>query len=72
MDPMLGIFRNVSADCYSPGRFFAVHELKLMLAFTILRYDVKTKDGIRPSDFKLGFFILPDTKADILFKRRKS
>jgi ent-kaurene oxidase len=54
----------------SPGRFFAVNEMKLMLAFTLLRYDVKTKDAQRPKDMKFHAFFIPDMKAEILFKRR--
>ncbi len=54
----------------SPGRFFAVNELKLMLAFTLLRYDVMTKDGKRPEATKFMNFLLPDMKAEILFKKR--
>ena len=37
----------------SPGRFFAVNEMKLMLAFTMLRYDVMAKDGKRPEDITI-------------------
>lgn len=54
----------------SPGRFFAVNEMKLMLAFTLLRYDVKTKDGKRPKEMKFHAFFIPDMNAEILFKRR--
>lgn len=50
----------------SPGRFFAVTLMKLMLAFLLLRYDIKTKDGVRPADINL----IPDVKAEILFRRR--
>lgn len=54
----------------SPGRFFAVNELKLMLAFILLRYDVATKDGKLPETTKFMNFLLPDMKAEILFKKR--
>ena len=54
----------------SPGRFFAVTELKLMLAFTLLRYDVTTKDGKRPEGTKFMNLLLPHMKAEILFKSR--
>jgi len=55
----------------SPGRQFAVNEIKLMLAFTILRYDVKTSDGKRPEDFKMNWFLMPNQKAELVFRRRK-
>lgn len=56
----------------SPGRFFAANVIKLMLAFTLLRFDVRTKDEKRPEDIKLASFLIPDRKAEILFKRRSS
>ena len=60
------------ASYASPGRFFAVNEMKLMLAFTLVRYDVKTKDGKRPEDIKFLSILIPDMKAEILFKRRSN
>jgi hypothetical protein len=56
----------------SPGRFFAVNEIKLMLAFIMLRYDVRTKDDKRPEDIKFAAFLIPDMKAEILFKKRSN
>jgi cytochrome P450 len=54
----------------SPGRFFVINELKLMLAFILLRFDVKTKNGVRPKDWEFQGTILPDVNAEILFKHR--
>jgi cytochrome P450 len=54
----------------SAGRFFAINEMKLMLAFTLLRYDIKTDDGRRPPDLHISYVTLPNTKAEVLFKRR--
>jgi hypothetical protein len=54
----------------SPGRFFAVNEIKLMLAYTLMNFDVKSKDGKRPPNIELGTAILPDVKAQILYRRR--
>ena len=69
MDPTPGNMpQKVSNN--SPGRFFAVNEMKLMLAFILLRYDVKTKDGKCPEATKFMGFLLPPTKAEILFKKR--
>jgi hypothetical protein len=69
MDPTPGnVPQKVSDD--SPGRFFAVNEMKLMLAFILLRYDVKTKDGKLPEATKFMGFLLPPTKAEILFRKR--
>ena len=55
----------------SPGRFFAVMEIKALLAVTLLNYDVKTKDGRRPENQALQHLIVPDMSAKILFKKRK-
>ena len=69
MDPMPGNDHQKVSNS-SPGRFFAVNELKLMLAFTLLRYDVMTKDGKRPEGTKFMNLLLPHMKAEILFKKR--
>jgi hypothetical protein len=54
----------------SPGRFFAVNEIKMMLAWTLLNYDFKTKDGKRPATREFLMTKVPDTKAQLLFKQR--
>ena len=55
----------------SPGRFFAIMEMKLMLAFTVLRYDVRTVEGGRPKETGFNSMIIPDRKAKILYRRRQ-
>jgi hypothetical protein len=69
MDLMPGNVHQKASNS-SPGRFFAVNELKLMLAFILLRYDVMIKDGKRPEATKFMNVVLPDMKAEILFKKR--
>lgn len=55
----------------SPGRFFAVNELKAMLAHILLNYDVKmADDGGRPANVWIGLSSLPNTKAEVLFRKR--
>lgn len=57
----------------SPGRFFAVNELKAMVAYLVLNYDVKMEnEGVRPNDLYKGARISPDPVAEVLFKRRKN
>lgn len=56
---------------FSPGRFFAVNEIKLMLAFTLLRFDIKKKDGVRPTDIKFQNFIAPNRNAEVLYRKRR-
>lgn len=55
----------------SPGRFFAVNEIKVMLAFMLLRYDFKL-DGERPPNSEFRGAAFPSTVGKVLFRRRKS
>jgi len=54
-----------------PGRFFAASELKLLLAYVIMNYDVKPLPS-RPPNANLAGTILPPMKATIEVKRRKA
>ncbi|KZT50826.1 cytochrome P450 [Calocera cornea HHB12733] len=54
------------------GRFFASQELKTMLAYTVLNYDVKMPvEGVRPADRWYGEGCVPDSKASVLFRKRR-
>ncbi|KAJ7285046.1 cytochrome P450 [Mycena rebaudengoi] len=53
-----------------PGRFFASLELKCLMAYLVLHYDVKTPiEGVRPPDEWFGPTSHPARNADILFRR---
>jgi hypothetical protein len=54
----------------SPGRFFGANSLKIMLAILILRYDLKSKTGVRPSNWEFHSRLFPDMSAETLFKIR--
>jgi len=54
-----------------PGRFFAVTEMKVMIAYLILNYDVKLKEGVMPKSSVVGSAVVADTKAHILFRKRR-
>ncbi|KAH6915699.1 cytochrome P450 [Coprinopsis sp. MPI-PUGE-AT-0042] len=55
-----------------PGRFFAAVEIKLMMAYLVLNYDVKCEqDGVRPKDMWVGQTCVPDPKANLLFRKRQ-
>ena len=55
----------------SPGRLFAANVLKMMLCHILLNYDVKmASGGGRPADMWFGRFSSPNTKADVLFRKR--
>ena len=53
----------------SPGRFFAVNELKAMLAHVVLTYDLKMTDI--PQDTRSGINIVPDMNAEVWFRKRR-
>ncbi|PPR01427.1 hypothetical protein CVT24_001901 [Panaeolus cyanescens] len=65
------IFGNGKHAC--PGRFFAVNELKIMLAHCLLNYDFRFEDGRTepPPPFWLGMAIIPDQKAEVMFRARR-
>ncbi|KAI1138785.1 cytochrome P450 [Hypoxylon sp. FL0543] len=53
-----------------PGRFFASSELKLMLAYIIMNYDIQIQEK-RPENFWFGINRIPPMKATIKVRRRK-
>ncbi|RPD64698.1 cytochrome P450 [Lentinus tigrinus ALCF2SS1-6] len=55
-----------------PGRFFAANELKAMLAFIVLNYDLKFANDSagRPENVCFGLNLIPNPSAEILFRRR--
>ena len=69
---MFGIVDHISCPDKSPGRYYAVHQLKLILAFMLLKYDIKTQNGVRPSNWEFGPRTVPNMTAKILFRRRRS
>lgn len=54
-----------------PGRFFAVDELKEIMAFVLLNYDVKHIEE-RPKNFFVSSTSLPPLSAKICFKKKVS
>ncbi|KDR66030.1 hypothetical protein GALMADRAFT_162272 [Galerina marginata CBS 339.88] len=54
-----------------PGRFFAANEIKAMLAFILLNYEVKLPDNCpRPESAWLLGLRLPDRTAQVMFRKR--
>ncbi|KAH8887497.1 cytochrome P450 [Thozetella sp. PMI_491] len=54
-----------------PGRFFAANAVKVVLAYYLLSYDIKLKDGEeRPKSMMIMMSKTPDPKGEILFRRR--
>lgn len=57
----------------SPGRFFAANELKTMMAYLVMNYDIKMKTpGVRPPNLEFALAVVPNPFAKVLFRRRKS
>jgi hypothetical protein len=43
-----------------------------MMAYLLLNYDVRTEvEGVRPQNMCIGTSILPDMRANVLFKKRE-
>ena len=56
----------------SPGRFFAANELKAILAYIILNYDLKLGgDGKRPANIYYANGIIPAVGGQVLFRKRQ-
>ncbi|KXN88011.1 Ent-kaurene oxidase, partial [Leucoagaricus sp. SymC.cos] len=56
-----------------PGRFFAVTEVKTVVARLLMEYDIRLTDneGVRPADqWCTGIFVAPNKKATISLRRR--
>ncbi|KAK2808997.1 hypothetical protein FQN50_004271 [Emmonsiellopsis sp. PD_5] len=53
-----------------PGRFYAVNEMKLMLASMLIRYDMKLSPGTAPKQTFIATMAVPDTELKVLLKRR--
>jgi cytochrome P450 len=54
-----------------PGRFFAAVEIKMMLAYMLMTYDMKLVDGIRPPDIIVMNSPVANPSAEVLFRRRQ-
>ncbi|KAI0457043.1 cytochrome P450 [Xylaria acuta] len=55
-----------------PGRFFAAQEIKLILSYLLLNYEIKLRDGEpRPKPVVFMMTKSPSQTAEVLFRRRK-
>jgi hypothetical protein len=56
--------------CISPGRFFAVNEVKAFLAHIVVTYDIKFEEGKQaPDGLYIGAIRIP-RKANAMFRKR--
>ena len=69
-DPVLELM--VICVCSSsPGRFFAANELRAMLAYIVMNYDLKMEDGAsRPKNFFFAVSMVPPQSRRILVRKR--
>ena len=57
----------------SPGRFFAVMQMKVILANIIVHYDLKLGgDGRRPKEVRIGFAVNPARDGVVLLRERRA
>lgn len=56
---------------HSPGRWFVAHQMKLLLAYIALNYDIQPIER-RPLNRIFGDSILPPTSATMTVKRREA
>ncbi|KAL5531375.1 hypothetical protein ACEPAG_4252 [Sanghuangporus baumii] len=54
-----------------PGRFFAVNELKAMMAYLLMNYDIKAEvEGVRPENVYHATRLNPNPTAKVLLRKR--
>ena len=54
-----------------PGRFFAGNEIKMMLSYYLINFDMKLKDGEeRPKPMMIMMSKTPNPDGEVLFRRR--
>jgi cytochrome P450 len=55
-----------------PGRFFASNEIKAIMGYLLLNYDMKFAEGqTRPKSLLFETQNLPDHEATVLFRKRR-
>ena len=55
----------------SPGRFFAANELKAMLAYIVINYDLKMAgNGERPKNMYYAGSVIPSPSGEVSFRKR--
>lgn len=59
-------------DHACPGRFFAINEMKIIFAYLLANYDMKTTNGRPQNLHKPTGTLYPDPMAEVLFKSREA
>lgn len=60
---------SLTRECDSPGRFFVAHELKMLIAYLFLNYDLRRMEE-RPPPSCIGRTMIPPTTATMELKRK--
>jgi hypothetical protein len=68
--PRAALIHSSSTPLTSPGRFFASHVLKLMVAYIVMNYDVEPIP-VRPLNSELVGSVVPSRTATLKVRRRK-
>ena len=63
-------FRRAVLMICSPGRFFAVQALKVLLGLLIMNYDIQPLTE-RPKSLEIGEVVIPSEKTTVKIKRRQ-
>jgi hypothetical protein len=62
---------NPSRFLTSPGRFFAINEVKALLAYIVVTYDIKLEEGKKvPRGFCIASVYFPGN-ANVMFRSRQ-
>jgi hypothetical protein len=56
----------------SPGRFYAVAELKLFVAYLLLTYDVRVPEGKTLPEWWFKTIMGKDPEVEVEFRRRRT
>ncbi|KAJ0122177.1 Dihydromonacolin L monooxygenase LovA 6 [Diaporthe amygdali] len=54
-----------------PGRFFAANEVKIALVFTLLNYDWRLPEGVKPKIDEFGVALTTDATVQVLVRKRE-
>ncbi|KAI0800568.1 cytochrome P450 [Fomes fomentarius] len=55
-----------------PGRFFAANELKAVVCYLLINYDLKLVGDKRPENRTLGYHNMPNPSGEMMFRRRRA
>jgi cytochrome P450 len=67
------LIANTNPIMHSPGRFFAVNEIKAFLVYLLSNYDIQLNPNTPPFKNKwFGMVMFPDASANLMTRKRQS